>query len=172
MWQTTCRNDGGIWCQVVTSGKLASPDPPSGCQASQPSSPSQSQYQFIDPGGMDGLVDCGHPGIWTRACLTRGAVKWDGTWPNTFGLADRLAWAVTIENETFSQRLMPIILSFEGMGDRGLLRQKTRRFVKYHCLKPVVLSQYQNGDQYYWTAVLGRYSLKVVNYWLVINKSK
>jgi hypothetical protein len=32
-WQTTGRNDGGIRRQAVTSGKLASPDTPTGSQA-------------------------------------------------------------------------------------------------------------------------------------------
>jgi hypothetical protein len=40
MWQTTGRNDGEIRRQVMTSGKLASPEPPTDSQASHPSDPS------------------------------------------------------------------------------------------------------------------------------------
>jgi hypothetical protein len=38
MWQTTARNDEDVRRQAVTFDKLVSPDPPSGCQASHPSS--------------------------------------------------------------------------------------------------------------------------------------
>jgi hypothetical protein len=45
-------------------------------------------YQFTNPWGMDGQVCRARPGIWTRARLTRGAVKPDGAWRkllNPFG---------------------------------------------------------------------------------------